>query len=520
MKITTDITLDLAEPNYGALVGAVQNDTNTRTVRAKLLDRGKPWKIPAEVDAAVAYQKADGTRGWYDLLADGSPAVILQGITVTIVLAGQMLTTPGRVRAGIVFHDSALNQLTTFPFTILVEENPLSDGEKSCDYIRLQWLEAKLEEYLEAAKSSGAFDGKDGESAVLEEDSVSYQSGTSGTIPPSGPWQGAIPVVPKGCYLWTKRTKQWSNHSPVMDYSVSYMGLDGEGTVSSVSGIFPDSEGNISLTAADVGSLDVKGGTMQGAIHMNGQKLTGLNDPTAADEAVRKAYVDKSMRAAAPYNLLDNSDFRHPVAQAGIGGSHGAQAYAVDRWILSSGAVSWQEDVGLALNGAITQKLEYPPAGNVSAFVGMASGQASITYSGGTVTITSSGGVIAWAALYEGTFTQETMPEYRPKGYGAELAECTRYFQLIPSLARFPKVGIGANSIDCFIFTPNMRVVPTIDLDKFTVRTIGSVAVEGFTANVFASCKSYGVVIRFEKKAHGLTDAQVLSNGVPMCADL
>ena len=29
-----------------------------------------------------------------------------------------------------------------------------------------------------------------------------------------------------------------------------------------------------------------------------------------------------------------------------------------------------------------------------------------------------------WIALYEGEYTVDTIPEYQPKGYGAELAEC------------------------------------------------------------------------------------------------
>ena len=156
--------------------------------------------------------------------------------------------------------------------------------------------------------------------------------------------------------------------------------------------------------------------------------FTGTEEEFAAKLAAEyPAFAD--VRAAAPTNLLDNSDFRYPVAQAGVGGSHGNQAYALDRWILTSGSVSHTAGVGLTLNGTITQKLEHPPAGAVSAFVGMASGSANISYSGGTVTISSAGGVIAWAALYEGTFTEQAKPEYRPKGYTAELMECMRYYQ-------------------------------------------------------------------------------------------
>ena len=37
---------------------------------------------------------------------------------------------------------------------------------------------------------------------------------------------------------------------------------------------------------------------------------------------------------------------------------------------------------------------------------------------------------VSWAALYEGEYTAETLPEYQPKGYGAELTECQRYYQI------------------------------------------------------------------------------------------
>lgn len=134
--------------------------------------------------------------------------------------------------------------------------------------------------------------------------------------------------------------------------------------------------------------------------------------------------------AAAPRNLLDNSDFTNLVAQAGIGGNHGTLAYAADRWILTSGSVSYTAGTGLTLNGTITQKLENAPTTAYS-YVGMASGKASISYASGAVTITSRGGVIKWAALYESEYTAETLPNYQPKGYSAELLECQRYYYRI-----------------------------------------------------------------------------------------
>ena len=35
-----------------------------------------------------------------------------------------------------------------------------------------------------------------------------------------------------------------------------------------------------------------------------------------------------------------------------------------------------------------------------------------------------------WAALYEGAYTADTLPPYRPKGYSVEMLECMRYYQI------------------------------------------------------------------------------------------
>lgn len=428
MKTITKVRLDLSGPNYGAGIDAVQND-NVRTIQALLLDNGKPWVVPESAAVTVAYSKLDGTKGWYDTLADGTPAVTVSGCAVTVALAGQMLTVPGKVRAAILFHDKMLNQLTTFPFTVTVEPNPFDGAAESTDYIRLQWLEDNLDKYLTLAKESGIFDGKDGTTPTLVVDSVAYQAGPSGEQPPAGIWLEEIPMVPQGQYLWTRRIKQWSGAEPVTDYSVSYMGTDGGGSVRSVCGVGPDSSGDVLLTPEEIGAIARTGGTMEGPLNMNAQRLTGLGNPSADSDAAGKSYVDDRFRKASPPNLLDNSDFRNPVAQAGIGGTHMQQAYATDRWILTSGTVSHEAGVGLVLNGTITQKLAQTPSGAASAAVGMASGNADISYANGVVTITSSGGTIAWAALYEGAFTPQTMPDYHPKGRLNELYTCQYYYQ-------------------------------------------------------------------------------------------
>lgn len=161
--------------------------------------------------------------------------------------------------------------------------------------------------------------------------------------------------------------------------------------------------------------------------YLAGAKVTTDTTLLLKDIPAEAKATGEAIRKAAPRNWLDNSDFTDLVAQAGIGGKHGSVSYAADRWKLTSGTVTYTAGTGLNLNGTITQVLEKAPTDG-SCFVGMASGTATIALSGNTVTITSSGGVIKWAALYAENYTEATKPEYQPKGYGAELAECQRYF--------------------------------------------------------------------------------------------
>lgn len=444
--ITTRISVDFALPNMGARVEAMQGDGATRTVAVTLRANGLRWEPPAGVDAALAYRQPDGHKGIYDKLADDSAAITVSGNVASVVLIPQMLTVPGDVQCQLIFNDSKLDRLTSFPFVLKVSRNETAGAAPVQDYIRLQWLEDKLDDSLRKAADNGAFRGEKGDQGPQGEQGIPGEQGPQG---PQGEQGVQGPQGPQG--------------EP--------------GVSTKVNGIAPDETGNVTLTATDVGALPSAGGDMTGAINMNGQSISGLNDPTEESQAARKGYVDASVRKAAPRNLLDNSDFTNLVAQAGIGGNHGTVAYAADRWILTSGTVSYAADTGLTLNGTITQKLENAPAAAYP-YVGMVSGTASISYADGAVTITSSGGVIQWAALYANEYTAETLPEYQPKGYGAELVECQRYFIRYGGSYAFIAVGNveTASLAQCIIQLPvymrlqTASVNITADLSNFRIK--------------------------------------------------
>lgn len=241
-----------------------------------------------------------------------------------------------------------------------------------------------------------------------------------------------------------------------------------------INGKAPDGAGKVTLTAADVGALDKD-------VHM--------------------------------YNLLDNSDFVHPVAQAGVNGAHGATKYAVDRWEVTTGATVSQVADGLKIvsdktswTAGIQQKIEakrfadvmtfavrgvFPVACRLFVYIGSGTTNFGIAYFQGdaaerTLVLkltkpdgltgdevvnvyispdtgsTGTAAVVRWAALYEGEYTAETVPPYVPKGYAAELAECLRYYRKIKANNETFSGYAASGVAYALIPLQTMRIAPTV----------------------------------------------------------
>lgn len=377
-------------------------------------------------------------------------------------------------------------------------------AEAPTDWKQYKWFKHKGEK------------GPTGEAATLVSTEIVYQSSDSGTIIPSGAWSTSIPVVAQGKYLWKRTTRKFNSGEPEVSYDVNRMGIDGSGSVSSVAGVSPDTTGNVTLTAADVGALAASGGDMTGEIRMNGQPISGLNDPTEDTQAARKGYVDAaktaanaytdaSVRKAAPRNLLDNSDFRNPVNQRGQT-SYTLNAwggYCIDRWAsFATGATVTIGSGGLTLSGGIHQAISsdvvsmyngkvltlavkiagtvYCCSGEVNQ-IGAWHPSARLDTPYGYINFetensnmmfvvidnSTTPSVVEWAALYEGSYTAETLPEYQPKGYGAELAECQRYYREYDAITLVPWVYEGTSKRHYRLnFDTPMRVAPTVDVSQ------------------------------------------------------
>jgi hypothetical protein len=70
---------------------------------------------------------------------------------------------------------------------------------------------------------------------------------------------------------------------------------------------------------------------------------------------------------------------------------------------------------------------------------------------------------LRWIALYEGTYTADTLPPYVPRDYAAELAACRRYYVQIPAYATAfaGYVPADGNRASAVLMGPSMRVNPT-----------------------------------------------------------
>lgn len=221
----------------------------------------------------------------------------------------------------------------------------------------------------------------------------------------------------------------------------------------------------------------------------------------------------KGDTGACVYNLLDNSDFAHPIAQAGVNGAHGATGYAVDRWMRTSGATVSQAADGLKIvsdktswTAGIQQRIEakrfadvmtfavrgvFPVACRLFVYIGSGTTNFGTAYFQGdaaerTLVLkltkpdgltgdevvnvyispdtesTGTAAVVRWAALYEDEYTAETLPPYVPKGYAAELAECLRYYRRITATNE-TFAGYCANGVSyCMIPLQTMRMKPSL----------------------------------------------------------
>lgn len=200
---------------------------------------------------------------------------------------------------------------------------------------------------------------------------------------------------------------------------------------------------------------------------------TGPQIDSGVARALSGGEIDAALESKMETEFLDNTDFTNPVAQAGIGGLHGSVAYAVDRWKLLSGTVSWDSN-GLTLNGTIRQILEKSIGFTVIPSIEMHSGTATITYDDSTkyCDITSAGGVIKRPHL--GLRAIEDWSKMPKVDRDFTLLKCRKYYKTVG----IGCIGIWQGTDSAFFscaFDVQMRTEPVLYLisSDVTLRTLG-----------------------------------------------
>lgn len=177
--------------------------------------------------------------------------------------------------------------------------------------------------------------GDTGAAATVTGTTAEYMVSDSGTIVPSGSWSTTIPTVPQGKYLWTRVTTTFNTGSPAVSYSVTRMGIDGTGSVSTVNDKSPDESGNVALTAADIATSG--GVSVEAKLDTLGEEKQPLLTPGDNISISGNTIATKAFPCNP--NLLDNWYFGNPINQRGQT-SYTGGGYAVDRWKIGDGVTT------------------------------------------------------------------------------------------------------------------------------------------------------------------------------------
>lgn len=176
MTITQHISIDLQQPGNMPMVHAVQGDEYTRVVEIDLYSGGVAWNPPSGCECVIRYGKPDGKGGIYGTLPDETSAWSIDGNTISVILAPQMLTVPGIVKAQVALIVDQKQIVSTFHFAVNVEEDSSKGAGKSENYVNWktyyipQTKDAVVGQYLQITKV-------DAEGRVIEVTPVDAPSG-------------------------------------------------------------------------------------------------------------------------------------------------------------------------------------------------------------------------------------------------------------------------------------------------------------------------------------------------------
>ena len=467
MQTITPIQLDVQQPEYIAVVHAMQQDEQTRYVAISMTEAGVAFTPPSGTLGVLAIRKPDGEPCFYDS-ANGEPAVTIEGGTATCLLVPEALQVAGDAPAALVLYNAQGERLSTFRFLLRIDPTPVPDEtvtsssyysiltQQIADAIAAGELAQKVIDMTVSATTLPA--GSDATVTKTEQGGVfnlafGIPQGEAGAAGQAATVAvGTVTTLPAGSDATV--TNSGTPGAAVLDFGIPE-GAAGDGAIYETAALD-------SMDASALAALHAQGYRAVKAVNGNTVTLHGL------DEGGNLTWLGGNQPRG---NLLDNGSFL--VAQAGYGGAHGTEMYVADRWVgvgvesaagVTGGGVSVTDESGGAAvvyqnfsslgGGSVTFFANITPAGGQSALTvySLASGApvqlATVSGSGGVMAVTAtlpensvccveikpcigaSGGTaqIAYAGVYVGSYSARTLPPYQQRDYADELLSCQRYF--------------------------------------------------------------------------------------------
>lgn len=467
MQTTTQIQLDVQQPEYIVVVHAMQQDEQTRYVAVSMTEAGVAFTPPAGTLGVLAIRKPDGEPCFYDS-ANGEPAVTIEGSTATCLLVPEALQVAGDAPAALVLYNAQGDRLSTFRFLLRIEPTPVPDEtvtsssyysiltQQIADAIAAGEMAQQVLDLTVSATTLPA--GADATVTKTEQGGVfnlafGIPQGEAGAAGQAATVAvGTVTTLPAGSDATV--TNSGTPGAAVFNFGIPE-GAAGDGAIYETAALD-------SMDASDLAALHAQGYRAVKAVSGGTVTLHGL------DEDGNLSWLGGNQPRG---NLLDNGSFL--VAQAGYGGMHGTEMYVADRWVgvgvasaagVTGGGVSVTDESGGAAavyqnffslaGGAVTFFANVTPAGGQAALTvySLASGApvqlATASGSGGVMAATAtlpvntvcrveitpcigaSGGTaqIIYAGVYPGSYSARTLPPYQQLGYADELLTCQRYF--------------------------------------------------------------------------------------------
>ena len=437
-------------PLYGCVMRVMEDSTDT------IIDEGNVIpslaELLAQFDACKAAAGAANTAAGKAISAASAADVAAKAANTQASAAQNAASLAGRAATNAQNAADRIDGMTATAASLSADETPTANLVKAGDHYELEL---------------GIPQGRKGDTGATPKIKLSVVTGEPGTD--------------------ARVEQSGTAENPMVEFTIPRGDTGSLGNLT-INGKAPDAGGKVVLSAVDVGAS------------------------SAAELSQLKGEIAK-YNFGQPYNLLDNSDFVHPVAQAGVNGAHGATGYAVDRWMRTSGATVSQAADGLKIvsdktswTAGIQQRIEakrfadvmtfavrgvFPVACRLFVYIGSGTTNFGTAYFQGdaaerTLVLkltkpdgltgdevvnvyispdtesTGTAAVVRWAAIYEGEYTAETLPPYVPKGYAAELAECLRYYRRITATNE-TFAGYCANGVSyCMIPLQTMRIKPSL----------------------------------------------------------